>query len=63
MKADKSPPVFHFEFYFKTIDYNFVVDVDLTDYEKYIQIFRFGMQIFWIIALMFLTVKVSNLFV
>lgn len=63
MKADKSPPVFHFEFYFESINYNFVVDVDLTDYEKYIQIFRFGMQIFWIIALMFLTVKVSNLFV
>lgn len=63
MKADKSPPVFHFEFYFESINYNFVVDVDLTDYEKYIQIFRFGMQVFWIIALMFLTVKVSNLFV
>lgn len=62
MKAKKAPPVFHFEFYFESIDYNFVVDVDLTDYAKYIKIFRYGMQIFYIIALMFMTARMSELF-
>ena len=62
MKAKKAPPVFHFEYYFKSIDYNFVIDVDLTDYDKYIKIFRYGMQIFYIIALMFMTARMSDLF-
>lgn len=63
MQADKAPPVFHFEYYFDSIDYTFTIDVDLSDYDKYIQIFRFGMEVFWVLALMFLTVKVSALFV
>lgn len=63
LKAKKSPPVFHFEYKFKQINYTFVIDVDLSDYEKYIKIFRYGMQIFYIIALMFLTIKVSKLFI
>lgn len=63
MQAEKAPPVFHFEYYFKGIDYLFTVDIDLTDYDRYIQIFRVGMQIFWILALMFLTVKISKLFI
>lgn len=46
MNAQKSPPVFHFEHYFKAIDYNFVVDVNLEDYWKYIKIFRWGLTIF-----------------
>lgn len=62
MKAKKAPPVFHFEYYFKSIDYNFVIDVDLTDYDKYVKIFRYGMQIFYIIALMFMTARMSELF-
>lgn len=62
MKAKKAPPAFHFEYYFKAIDYNFVIDVDLTDYDKYVKIFRYGMQVFYIIALMFMTARMSELF-
>lgn len=62
MNAEKKPPVFHYEHKFKDINYTFVVDVDLSDYGKYIKLFRFGMQIFYIIALMFLTSKISNYF-
>lgn len=62
MSADKQPPVFHYEHEFKDINYTFVVDVDLSNYDKYIKLFRFGMQIFYIIALMFLTSKISNYF-
>lgn len=62
MSAEKEPPVFHFEHEFKTIDYTFVVDVDLSDYDKYIKLFRYGMQIFYILALMFLTAKISTYF-
>lgn len=62
MKAKKAPPVFHFEYYFKSIDYNFVIDVDLTDYDKYIKLFRYGLQIFYVIALMLMTVRMSELF-
>ena len=62
MSAEKEPPVFHFEHKFKSIDYTFVVDVDLSDYDKYIKLFRYGMQIFYILALMFLTAKISTYF-
>lgn len=62
MNAEKKPPVFHFEHEFKSIDYTFVVDVDLSDYDKYIKLFRYGMQIFYILALMFLTAKISTYF-
>lgn len=62
MSAEKKPPVFHYEHKFKDINYTFVVDVDLSDYDKYIKLFRYGMQIFYIIALMFLTSKISNYF-
>lgn len=62
MSAEKKPPVFHFEHEFKTIDYTFVVDVDLSDYDKYVKLFRYGMQIFYIFVLMFLTAKISTYF-
>lgn len=62
MSADKQPPVFHFEHEFKSINYTFVVDVDLSDYDKYIKLFRYGMQIFYVLALMFLTAKISTYF-
>ena len=62
MSAEKEPPVFHFEHKFKSIDYTFVVDVDLSDYDKYIKLFRYGMQIFYVLALMFLTAKISTYF-
>lgn len=62
LSAKKAPPVFHFEYNFKAIHYKFVVDVDLSDYEKYVKIFRYGMQIFYIIALMFMTARMSELF-
>lgn len=62
MSAEKKPPVFHFEHKFKGINYTFVVDVDLSDYDKYIKLFRFGMQIFFVLVLMFLTSKISNYF-
>lgn len=60
MNVQKSPPVFHFEHYFKAIDYNFVVDVNLEDYWKYIKIFRWGLTIFFIIGLFFLTDKLTT---
>lgn len=60
MNAQKSPPVFHFEHYFKAFDYNFVVDVNLEDYWKYIKIFRWGLTIFFIIGLFFLTDKLTT---
>lgn len=62
LRAEKAPPVFHFDYYFKGIDYTFTVDVDLSDYEKYIKLFRGGMVIFFVLALMWLTVKVSKFF-
>lgn len=62
MSAEKALPVFHFEHRFKGINYTFVVDVDLSDYDKYIKIFRFGLQVLFVITLMFLTVKFSKLF-
>lgn len=63
MSAKKAPPVFHFEYFFKSIDYTFKVDVDLSDYDKYVRLFRYGMQIFYVLALMFLTIKISKLFI
>ena len=62
MSAEKAPPVFHFEHKFKGINYTFVVDVDLSYYDKYIKVFRFGLQVIFVITLMFLTVKFSKLF-
>lgn len=62
MNAEKKPPVFHYEHKFKDINYTFVVDVDLSDYDKYIKLFRYGMQIFYVLALMFLTAKISTYF-
>ena len=60
MNAQKSPPVFHFEHYFKAINYNFVIDVNLEDYWKYIKIFRWGLTIFFISGLFFLTDKLTT---
>lgn len=60
MNAQKSPPVFHFEHYFEAINYNFVIDVNLEDYWKYIKIFRWGLTIFFIIGLFFLTEKLTT---
>lgn len=62
MCAEKAPPVFHFKYYFKSINYTFKVDVDLSKYAKYIKLFRYGMQIFYILALMFMTIRISKLF-
>lgn len=62
LRAEKAPPVFHFDYYFKGIDYTFTVDVDLSYYDKYIKLFRGGMVIFFVLALMWLTVKVSKFF-
>lgn len=60
MKAQEKAPVWHFKYYFKDINYTFEFTVDMTDYEKYIKIFRAGIVIFWIIALMFLTIRYSS---
>lgn len=62
MSAEKAPPVFHFKYYFKSVNYTFKVDVDLSKYAKYIKLFRYGMQIFYILALMFMTIRISKLF-
>lgn len=60
MKAQEKAPVWHFKYYFKDINYTFEFTVDMTDYEKYIKIFRAGIMIFWIIALMFITIRYSS---
>lgn len=57
MQADKKAPVFEFKYTFKAVNYTWVVKVDMADYWKYIKIFRWGMTIFFIIGLFFLTVK------
>lgn len=60
LNASKKAPVFHFEHYFEAINYNFVIDVNLEDYWKYIKIFRWGMTIFFVIGLFFVTVKFTT---
>ena len=60
MKAEEKAPVWHFEYYFKDINYTFDFTVDMTEYETYIKIFRAGIVIFWIIALMFITIRYSS---
>lgn len=60
MNAEKKAPHFTFEYHFDSIDYTFKIDVDMSDYWKYIKIFRWGMTIFFIIGLFFLTVKFTT---
>lgn len=60
LKADKKAPVFEFKYTFKAVNYTWVVRVDMSDYWKYIKIFRWGMTIFFIIGLFFLTVKFTT---
>lgn len=60
MNASKKAPVFHFEYTFKTLNYTFIVDIDMSDYWKYIKIFRWGMTIFFVIGLFFVTVKFTT---
>lgn len=60
MQADKKAPVFEFKYTFKAVNYTWVVKVDMSDYWKYIKIFRWGMTIFFIIGLFFLTVKFTT---
>lgn len=60
MQADKKAPVFEFKYTFKAVNYTWVVKVDMADYWKYIKIFRWGMTIFFIIGLFFLTVKFTT---
>ena len=60
MQADKKAPVFEFKYTFKAVNYTWVVKVDMADYWKYIKIFRWGLTIFFIIGLFFLTVKFTT---
>ena len=60
MQADKKAPVFEFKYTFKAVNYPWVVKVDMSVYWKYIKIFRWGMTIFFIIGLFFLTVKFTT---
>lgn len=60
LKADKEAPKFEFKYHFDAINYDFEVSVDMSDYWKYIKIFRWGMTIFFIIALFFLTEKFTT---
>lgn len=60
MQASKKAPVWTFKYYFKDIDYTFEFTVDMTDYDKYIQIFRAGIVIFYVITLMLLTIRYSS---
>lgn len=60
MKADKKAPLFEFKYTFKAVNYTWKITVDMSDYWKYIKIFRWGMTIFFIIGLFFLTVKFTT---
>ena len=60
MQTEKKPPVWHFEYYFKDIDYTFEVTIDMTDYEAYVKVFRSGFVILYIITLMLLTIRYST---
>lgn len=60
LKADKKAPRFTFKYTFEKINYTWVVDVNMADYWKYIKIFRWGMTIFFIIGLFFLTSKITT---
>lgn len=60
MKAEKKAPVFEFEYTFKAVNYTWKIRIDMSDYWKYIKIFRWGMTIFFIIGLFFLTVKFTT---
>lgn len=60
LKADKKAPRFTFKYTFEKINYTWVVDVNMADYWKYIKIFRWGMTIFFIIGLFFLTAKITT---
>ena len=60
LKADKKAPRFTFKYTFEKINYTWVVDINMADYWKYIKIFRWGMTIFFIIGLFFLTVKITT---
>lgn len=60
MKSEKKAPVFEFEYTFKAVNYTWKIRIDMSDYWKYIKIFRWGMTIFFIIGLFFLTVKLTT---
>lgn len=60
MKVEKKAPHFTFKYTFEKINYTWVVDVNMADYWKYIKIFRWGMTIFFIIGLFFLTTKITT---
>lgn len=60
LKADKKAPRFTFKYTFEKINYTWVVDVNMADYWKYIKIFRWGITIFFIIGLFFLTAKITT---
>lgn len=60
MNAEKKAPHFKFKHRFEIINYTFQFDVDMSEYWKYIKIFRWGMTIFFIIGLFFLTVKFTT---
>lgn len=60
MKSEKKAPVFEFEYTFKAVNYTWKIRIDMSDYWKYIKIFRWGMTIFFIIGLFFLTVKFTT---
>ena len=60
MNAPKKAPRFTFKYHFDVIDYDFVVDVNMADYWKYIKIFRWGLTYFFIIGLFFLTTKFTT---
>lgn len=58
VSQDEVPPKFHFEYKFKPINYTFVIDIDLVEYEKYIAIFRDGFYLIFLVGLMLVTGKV-----
>ena len=69
LKSKRKAPEFHFKHTFKTIGskglgggktlYTLKIDVDMADYWDYIKIFRWGQTIFFVIALFFLTARIT----
>jgi hypothetical protein len=56
--SSSEAPSFHFSYYFKAIDYTWEIDIDLSDYEEYIAIFRDGFFVLFLVGLALATSKV-----
>lgn len=65
LNAKRKAPVWKFQYDFRVpgsgkLIYSFKLEVDMSDYWEYIKIFRWGQTVFFIIALFFLSAKITT---